>query len=343
MTIRSSTSSYEIAFVAPDEALREIPGEAYVITDENVWGAVEPWRDQIEQAHCLVLPPGEQSKSIETYERCVRWLAQHRASRRSPVVALGGGVIGDLAGFAAATYMRGVPLLQIPTTLLAQVDSSVGGKVGIDLPEGKNLLGSFYPPTRVLVACGFLATLPRRELINGAAEVWKYGFIMDNALVEALEAEPIESADVEPIVRRCIELKATVVEADEHESTGLRAILNFGHTVGHAIEKVQGYVGLKHGEAIAVGMVAEAWLSVRLGLCEESVAERAARGLARQGLPTDKPEGVTLDALVEAMRLDKKADRDGLAFSLLTGPGACKLVQNVPERDVIEVLSRCWA
>ncbi|HRI44042.1 MAG TPA: 3-dehydroquinate synthase [Fimbriimonadaceae bacterium] len=343
MTVRSSTGSYEIVFDTPDSALREIPQGAYVITDENVWAAVEPWRDRIERANCLVLPPGEQSKSIETYERCVRWLAEHRASRRSPVVALGGGVIGDLAGFAAATYMRGVPLLQIPTTLLAQVDSSVGGKVGIDLPDGKNLVGAFYPPTKVLVASGFLATLPRRELINGAAEVWKYGFIMDNALVEALEAEPIESADVEPIIRRCIELKARVVEEDEHETTGLRAILNFGHTVGHAIEKVQGYVGLKHGEAIAIGMVAEAWLSRRLGLCEESVAERVAGGLAKQGLPTAKPERVTIDALVEAMRRDKKADREGLAFSLLTGPGACKLVQNVPERDVIEVLSRCWA
>lgn len=339
MTVRTSKGSYEIEFVpSVAQAMSTIPDEAFVITDQNVLTAVS--NAGLDASRCLVLPPGEQTKSVEWLERCVRWLAERGASRRSPVVALGGGVIGDLAGFAAATYMRGVPLLQIPTTLLAQVDSSVGGKVGIDLPEGKNLMGAFYPPCRVVVSTAFLATLPRRELINGAAEVWKYGFILDPDLVETLEAHPIDSIDIEPIVRRCIQLKARIVEADEHETTGLRAVLNFGHTVGHALEKVQGYAGHKHGEAIAVGMVAEARLSVRLGYCEASLAERVATGLAAQGLPIGLPDEVDLESLVSAMRLDKKATGEGLAFSLLTGLGACKLVQNVPERDVIEVLSR---
>jgi 3-dehydroquinate synthase len=343
MTVRTSQGSYSIDFLSPSEAISQVPESAFVFTDANVWAAVEPYRATLDPSRCLVLAPGEGSKSLDAYERCLRWLATRGATRRSPVVALGGGVIGDLAGFVAATYMRGVPLIQIPTSLLAQVDSSVGGKVGLDLPEGKNLVGAFYPPTRVVVACGFLETLPRRELINGAAEVWKYGFILDEDLLASLEARPIASADVEPIVRRCIELKARVVEEDEHETTGLRAILNFGHTVGHAIEKVQQYAGLGHGEAIAIGMVAETRLGARLGLCDEALSIRVEAGLRSQGLPTGRPDGVSLEALVEAMRSDKKVDREGLAFALLTGPGACKLVQNVPERDVIEVLSRCWA
>ncbi|MBX7132981.1 MAG: 3-dehydroquinate synthase [Fimbriimonadaceae bacterium] len=312
-----------------------VPADAIVFTDENV---ARHWPVAAQQT--VVLPPGEHTKSVEFFEFCHRKLAELRATRKTPLVAFGGGVIGDLVGFVAATYMRGVPYIQVPTTLLAQVDSSVGGKVAIDLPEGKNLVGAFYTPREVLVSTEYLSTLDPREYDNGMAEVWKYGAIMDAEFFEMLEPGAMAQ---DALVRRCVKLKAKVVEADEFETTGLRAILNFGHTIGHAIEKVENYAGHKHGEAIAMGMVAEAKLGEALGMTPPGTSQKIEQALSGQRLPTRIPRNHSADALLQAMAIDKKAGPDGLAFSLLTRLGACKLVQNVDEASVREVLETCWA
>jgi 3-dehydroquinate synthase len=252
-------------------------------------------------------------------------------------VALGGGVVGDLAGFVAATYMRGVPLVQIPTSLLAQVDSSVGGKVGIDLPEGKNMVGAFYPPERVSICTETLDTLSQREFDNGMAEVWKAGFILDRSLVDRLVAKSLTRDEM---VQRCIEIKRQVVEADEFETNGERAKLNFGHTVGHAVEKLTGYGPVLHGEAISIGMVIEARLGEAIGLSEPGTHDAVEECLGSQGLPTTSLVLRNIDMLIETMRRDKKASGGRLAFSLLTHIGGCKLVEDVPESDVRKVLAR---
>ncbi len=309
-------------------AVDALPEDRVIITDGNVWSA---WGSAFSGERVLVLPPGEQSKSMRTYDEALRWVASSGASRRSAIVAFGGGVIGDLAGFVAASYLRGVPLVQLPTTLLAQVDSSVGGKVGIDLPEGKNLVGAFWPPTAVSICLETLRTLDHRQLNNGLAEVWKYGFIMDPGLLELL---PPETERLESIVKRCIELKARIVQEDEFETLGLRAILNFGHTLGHAIEQITGYGPILHGEAIAIGMAFEARLGERLGITRTGVAESVRQGLVSQGLPTDSDCLERADDLVAAMRRDKKASASGLAFSLLPEIGECKLIRDVPENEV---------
>jgi len=310
------------------------------ITDENVareWGPYLP-----AAAPTLVLPAGESTKSMGCFGLAVQWLAGLKSDRNTPIVAFGGGVIGDLAGFVAATYMRGVPYVQIPTSLLAQVDSSVGGKVAIDLPEGKNLVGSFYPPREVRIATEFLTTLPDRHFVNGMAEVWKYGFILDAELLETLEARIPRPDDtrLSSMVARCVALKAELVEADEYDRLGIRAILNFGHTVGHALEVLDGYRSLLHGEAIAIGMVVEARLGALLGMTPADAVARAERGLRSQGLPTEIPASTNPARLIDAMRGDKKTTQGQLAFSLLTGVGTCKLVEHVPEDIVRQSL---WA
>lgn len=334
MTIHHSNGSYPVEFCSLSHALAMNGG--LIVTDRNVesnWGAALGDRTRI------VVTPGEESKSLEGYGKLVRDIARHGLRRSETLVALGGGVIGDLAGFAAASYMRGVSLVQIPTTLLAMVDSSVGGKVGIDLPEGKNLAGAFWPPTAVLVPLETLATLPERQFRNGKAEIWKYGFALEAALCEKLGRSPLtpESRDLEEVIRRCITLKAGIVQEDEHDKTGRRAILNFGHTVGHAIERVTGYSGLLHGEAISIGMVVEAQLGEALGLTKPGTASQIRAWLDQDGLPTHFP-GLGSPAFVAAMRLDKKAETPGLAFSLVTELGRCKLVTGLAEDEVAAIL-----
>lgn len=329
LRVTHSGGSCPIRTGSMDEAVA-IEGAAW-ITDENVaraWGSRLP-----ALAPKLVLPAGESTKSLGCYGLAVQWLAGLKSDRATPIVAFGGGVIGDLAGFVAATYMRGVPFIQIPTSLLAQVDSSVGGKVAIDLPEGKNLVGAFYPPTEVRLAMGFLETLSDRHFVNGMAEVWKYAFIMDPEMLAELESRAPTLGDtrLDDLVARCVRLKAKLVEKDELDRLGIRAILNFGHTIGHAIEFLDGYRNILHGEAIAVGMVVEARLGVLLGMTPPDVPGRIESALRSQGLPTSLPPGTSVDRLVDAMRGDKKASRGQLAFSLLSGVGTCKLVEHVPE------------
>lgn len=307
-----------------------LPQNAVLVTDENVAAA---WPAFADTRKTIVVPPGEGSKRIPTYERVLESLAEAGADRSTPVVAWGGGVVGDLAGFAAGTYMRGVPLIQVPTSLLAMVDSSVGGKVGIDLAAGKNLAGAFVAPKDVYVATEFLATLPEREFRAGMAEVIKYGFIMDAPLLDTL------GGDLQPLVARCIALKVRVVDEDPYETLGRRAILNFGHTVGHAIEHATGYGPVLHGEAVAIGMAVESRLAHILGLAREELSSEVERVLAQHGLPTRIPEGLTPEQLLAAMRRDKKAKAGRLGFSLVSEPGKCTLVPNVPEEAVLRALS----
>jgi len=276
-------------------------------------------------ALCLSFPSGEGSKSRETVRRLQDELVERGFRRDGWVVAVGGGVVGDVAGFVAATLFRGVPYVQVPTTLLAMVDSSVGGKTGVDTPAGKNLVGAFWQPRRVWVDVATLDSLPPAEMAAGLAEVVKYGVILDAGLLDALEGALLEACvrhsreETEEAVARCCRLKADVVVADETESD-YRQILNFGHTVAHALEAVQGY-GMRHGEAVAVGMVAEARLASLLVGAPDDLAGRVAAVCRRAGLPTRIPEGLDLDELVDAAGRDKKA-RDGrIRCALPEAPG----------------------
>jgi shikimate kinase / 3-dehydroquinate synthase len=246
------------------------------------------------QVDSVVLPAGEKYKTLKTVAFLYSELLRCKVDRKTPLIALGGGVMGDIVGFAAATYLRGIPFVQIPTTLLAQVDSSIGGKTGVDLPQGKNLVGAFYQPKFVLIDENFLSTLSPREFVCGLAEVIKYAAIFDGKLFRHLEEEIEEFIEsrgygLEPIIRRCCELKAWVVEKDERETLGIRSKLNFGHTLGHAIESLTAYKKFTHGEAIAIGMAYAAEKSVERGLLARSQAERLKKLLARAGLPFTLP------------------------------------------------------
>jgi 3-dehydroquinate synthase len=297
------------------------------------------------KAVIAVLPTGESTKSLEHASRLYDELVKLQADRHTLIVGLGGGVIGDLAGFVAATYARGLPLIMVPTTLLAQVDSSVGGKVGINHPGAKNIIGAFHQPVGVWIDTQSLSTLPRRELQCGLAEVIKYGVILDAEFFATLEqiAEDIlrrEQGALERIILRCCEIKSLVVAADEREETGLRAALNFGHTIGHAIEAIAGYDGpYKHGEAVAVGMVAESRLAERLGWIKRSdVTDRLVRLLGRFGLPTEAP-GLDAGRLIEAMSLDKKNRNGKIRFVLPRSLGKVEQTDAVGVEDILAVLS----
>jgi len=290
----------------------------------------------------VVIPDGEQAKDWQTLERVLDALLAARCGRDTLVVALGGGVVGDLAGFAAAVYQRGVPFLQVPTTLLAQVDSSVGGKTAINHARGKNMVGAFHQPLAVVVDVATLDTLPERELRAGIAEVVKHGFILDAAFVAWLEAnmEKLLARDRDALahaVRRSCELKAQVVAADERE-TGLRALLNFGHTFGHAIEAGLGYGEWLHGEAVAAGMVMAAELSVRTGSLAAADAGRVRALLERARLPVRGP-ALGAERYLELMQVDKKAARGRVRFVLLDAIGRASLRDGVDEKLVREALA----
>ena len=278
----------------------------------------------------LTVPDGERAKTPAHAERLHRRFARAGLDRGARVVALGGGVVGDLAGFAAATYLRGIPLVMAPTTLLAQVDASVGGKTAVNLPEGKNLVGAFHQPCLVLADTATLATLPDRELRSGLAEAVKVGAALDRALFALLErdAERLlarDPASIGRVVTRCVRLKARLVASDERDVRGRRALLNYGHTVGHALEAATGYRRLRHGEAVAIGIAAAARLAVRLGALSPAAAARQERLLERLGLPTRIPRGVSLSRVAQALRRDKKA-RDGrLVFVLTPSVGSARL------------------
>jgi 3-dehydroquinate synthase len=292
----------------------------------------------------ITVPAGETAKSLKTVQRCYDQLAAQRLERKSFLVALGGGVVGDLGGFVAATYLRGLAFVQVPTTLLAQVDSSVGGKVGVNLPAGKNLVGAFHQPRLVVCDLDTLRTLPLREFRAGLAEVIKYGIIYDAALFSRLErdlpallrraAGPLAS-----VIARCCEIKAEVVSQDETE-TGLRAILNFGHTIGHGLEAISRYGKYLHGEAISIGQVAAARLSARLLGLPQSEAARIRTLFERAGLPVElQLNRLQRARLLAAMQLDKKVSGGQVRFVLAKRIGKAEYGHAVPAEILREVLS----
>ncbi|MBE7560561.1 3-dehydroquinate synthase [bacterium] len=319
---------------------------AMLISDSNVmplYGAAV--RESFSAAgftvHEAVFPAGEEHKNLSTVSRLYDAMAEAGLDRRSSVIALGGGVVGDVAGFAAATFLRGLHYLQVPTTLLAQVDSSVGGKTGVDHPRGKNYIGAFHQPRLVGIDLATLATLPAREVRAGLAEVVKYGVIWDAELFARIESclsqlLALDERALAPIVAECCRIKAEVVSRDERES-GLRGILNFGHTLGHALESLTGYRTYLHGEAISIGMVFACRLAERLGMLEPATTARLRALLEQTGLPVEMP-AIDADALLVLMRGDKKA-RDGrLNFILPTRIGAVQLVPEVDEGRVRRTL-----
>jgi len=292
----------------------------------------------------VTLPPGERHKNLRTVARLYDALLDAGVDRKSLLITLGGGVLGDLGGFVAATYLRGIPFIQVPTTLLAQVDASVGGKTGVDLPRGKNLVGAFYQPRAVLIDTDTLRTLPARELRSGLAEVVKYGIISDREFFARMTVEMPRLLRREPsalaaaIVRSC-EIKAEVVGEDETEQ-GQRAILNFGHTVGHALETVTNYRRYKHGEAVAIGMVSAALIGEEMGVTPPEVTQAIADALTRAKLPTVFPADVPAEPITEAMRRDKKTVAGQLNFVLAERIGRIRLVGDVPPSAVHAALDR---
>ncbi|ABM31601.1 3-dehydroquinate synthase [Paracidovorax citrulli] len=327
---------------------------ALIVTNETVAPLyAEPLRAALSAHYAdvvlAVLPDGEEHKDWPTLNRIFDALLSHGCDRKTVLFALGGGVVGDMTGFAAASYMRGVPFVQVPTTLLAQVDSSVGGKTAINHPLGKNMIGAFYQPQLVVCDLATLATLPARELSAGLAEVIKYGPIADMEFLAWLEdhVEALRAGDHAALahaVRRSCEIKAWVVGQDEREA-GLRAILNFGHTFGHAIEAGMGYGVWLHGEGVGAGMVMAAELSRRLGLVDEAFTARLRRLVERAGLPV---RGAVLDPAdnagryLELMRLDKKSEGGEIRFVVIDGPGRAA-VRPAPDALVREVIGACCA
>ncbi|MBI5275234.1 MAG: 3-dehydroquinate synthase [Burkholderiales bacterium] len=346
--------SYEIligtGLLADESAWAGLPqsAAALVVTNETVeplYGAqlVRAIAAHHKAVHTVALPDGEAHKDWPTLNRIFDALLANACDRKTVLYALGGGVVGDMTGFAAACYMRGVPFVQVPTTLLAQVDSSVGGKTAINHPLGKNMIGAFYQPLRVVCDLATLATLPLREFAAGLAEVIKYGPIADMAFLEWIEANLAALVARDPqalahAVRRSCEIKAEVVGQDEREA-GLRAILNFGHTFGHAIESGLGYGEWLHGEAVGCGMVMGAELSKRLGLVDAAFVERLTALVAKAGLPTRGP-ALGADRYLDLMRVDKKAEGGEIRFVVVGPPGQASM-RPAPDAMVRDVLAAC--
>ncbi len=323
--------------------LPELPKaeKAFVVADQTVSGHYfEPLAAGLAgrglAAILLGVPEGEEAKTLQTSAALHRQLAMQEAHRDDVVVALGGGAVGDLAGFVAATYMRGVPFVQVPTTLTAQVDAAIGGKTAVNLPEGKNLVGAFYQPVGVLADVSTLATLPDRDFRSGLAEVGKYALTLDTGLLEVLERDlgAVLARDpgvMEELVARCVRAKAETVAADERDA-GARLVLNYGHTLGHALERLDSFAGRSHGEAVAMGMVFAARLAEALGMAPAGLAARHARLVSSLGLEGNGTLPET-DQVLAAFRLDKKY-HGGVRFVLLEDVGRPRVVEGVPE-DVI--------
>lgn len=325
------------------------PRRLFIVTDTKVGKLYsEPIQNLLQGAgfapNILTVPAGEASKSLDCWQRILDWLVENRAERQEPLIALGGGVVGDLTGFVAACYHRGIPLIQVPTSLLAQVDSAIGGKTGINHTRGKNLIGAIYQPALIIVDPACLLTLPDRVYREGWAEIVKYGIILDADLFKLLEthapslyARKGDAPLVTKIITRCIQLKMDVVGADERDS-GLRSILNYGHTFGHALEALTEYDTWLHGEAVSIGMEVAAWIAVSKGLLSSEDALRQRRLLSALGLPIHY-SGIDTEAILTAMRRDKKV-RDGrMRWVLPTQIGYAEMYDDIPleaVRDAIE-------
>jgi 3-dehydroquinate synthase len=368
LTITTPAGSYPI-LVGPG-LLSQLPaqlealglrGKLWLIADGAAYPHYGPrieaaLRDAGRAVDTRIIPSGEGSKDLAVVSGCYDWMIGGGVERRDAVLALGGGVIGDLAGFVAATVLRGIAFVQLPTTLLAMVDSALGGKTGVNHPLGKNLIGAFHQPRLVLSDTDTLATLPPRELNAGWAEVIKHGVIKDAGLFEMLEnQEPrTESRTAEQsvlgswslvlpgIIRRAAKVKVDVVNADERE-TGERMLLNYGHTLGHAVEAAAGYGTLLHGEAVAIGMHLEAQIGERLGMVDVAMVERQRALLAAYGLPTAVPAGMDPEDLIERTLRDKKVRAGKVRWALATGIGSATVRDDVPEAVVLAVVRRSIA
>jgi 3-dehydroquinate synthase len=339
-----------------------LSGTSTIISDENVFSL---YGSKVERVlndarfavNCFVVPPGEETKSMDSAVKIYDFLVKHRTERDDVIVALGGGMVGDLAGFAAATFLRGMPWVQVPTSLVAMVDAGIGGKVGVNHPEGKNLVGAFYQPELVLADCEALTTLPQREVTSGWAEVIKYGLILDKEFFEFLEDNVGKLIKLEPklltrAIARSAVIKAGVVSQDEKERIGKRTILNYGHTIGHGLEVASQYKRFLHGEAVAIGMVGAARLSQRLGLLSSDAVERQQALLQKFGLPTSLPAEVasqehgrkgnktrlSLSGITRAMELDKKVTGKAIRWVLLEDIGKAVVRSDVPQEDVLAVM-----
>ncbi|GAB1475716.1 3-dehydroquinate synthase [Bacillota bacterium] len=317
-----------------------------VISDEKVWSI---HGDRMEGAlkkagfrpGIILIKPGEASKTMEGFKKICEGLADLRIRRDGLIIAFGGGVVGDMAGFAAAVYMRGLPYIQIPTTLLAQVDSSVGGKTGIDLPQGKNLLGVFHQPAAVMIDTDLLSTLEPKQLAEGMAEVIKYGAICDKDFFEEIEAycaAETRAANLAQIVFKCCDIKRRFVEEDEKDG-GERRKLNFGHSFGHAIEKIGNFIENTHGEAVAIGMCIAARVGEAMGITEAGTSERIERIAQSCGLPTELPEKFRPDIglIIKHMAVDKKNEGQGLTLVLLKNIGE-SIIFRITEEELLRIL-----
>ena len=314
-------------------------GPAYIITDSNV---MNPYGRRVQRAleqqgiaaHCFIIPAGETSKSFQLAQSIYDWLVERRAERGHPIIAVGGGVVGDLAGFVAATFLRGMPFVQVPTSMAAMVDASIGGKVAVNLPQAKNLVGAFYQPRGVFADVQALSTLGKRELAEGWAEAIKHGFIMDAGLVDVFEEHAEALMAVEPeitteVIRRSMAIKADVVSQDERETLGIRILLNYGHTIGHALESSTEYGRFFHGEGVAVGMMGAAHIAEQLGMIGPGVVERQRQLLLRFNLPTNAT-GVSEADVLTAMSLDKKTQDGANRWVLLEEVGRAVVRSDVP-------------
>lgn len=321
---------------------------AVVICDRNVLSphgqaVIESLAKEGLRVSQIVVEPGERSKSVETANSLWEQLLNSETDRQSVVLAVGGGVVGDLAGFAAATFARGLAFFQVPTTLLAQVDSSVGGKVGINLPSAKNMVGVFWQPKRVIIDTDVLSTLGEREYRSGLAEVVKYGVILDADFFAYLESHADElnlrdSLVLRYVIQRCCRIKADIVEEDEREETGARAVLNYGHTFAHAIEAVAGYGELLHGEAVSMGMICASRLAERLGRVDSAFTSRQRKLLEKLNLPINVPN-LDHDKLLQAMSRDKKVKNTKLRFILPSRMGHVELLEGASNEDVLAALA----
>ena len=324
-----------------------LPDAAYIISDENVYKHARLVQSSIERvgvpSHLFLIPPGESSKSLDMARRIYEWLADARAERGHMIIAVGGGVVGDLAGFVAATFLRGIQFVQVPTTILAMMDSAVGGKTGVDLSQGKNLVGAFHQPKFVLADVQTLQTMDRREMSAGWAESIKHGLILDEPLLRTFEDKwedisELDRAASTDVIKRSIMVKAGVVSKDEKESIGVRVLLNYGHTIGHAIEAITRYQEFLHGEAVSIGMMGAAEIGRRLGMMTGDEVDRQRSVLSVYGLPVSWPELPSED-VVNAMVNDKKTIGGVIRWVLLDGIGHAVTRKDIPEDIVLDSLN----
>ena len=316
---------------------------AYIITDENVMNLYarnvqRALQSRNVAAHCFIIPAGETSKSFELAQAIYSWLANLKAERGHTIISVGGGVAGDLGGFIAATYLRGMAWVQVPTSMAAMVDASIGGKVAVNLPQAKNLVGAFYQPKGVFADVQSLSTLGKRELSEGWAEAIKHGFILDASLVDVFEEHAEALMDVEPeisteVIRRSMAIKANVVSQDERETLGIRIMLNYGHTIGHALESSTEYGQFFHGEGVSVGMMGAASMAQEMGLHSQDIVDRQRRLLDRFNLPTSA-KGVNVDDILKGMSLDKKVQDGSKRWVMLEEVGRSVVRTDVPEELV---------